>query len=272
MRSIWLCADDYGISRGVSRGIRELLSLGRINCTSVMTAPTAFDREEADALTAIENKSAIGLHVTLTAPFRPLSADFPHQDDGKFCTLPDMMRRAVGRRLDSQALVTEITAQVTAFTDAFGRLPDFVDGHQHIQLFPQIRDAFLRVIAERAPNAWVRQCGRTGLSPQRLRNRKGLVLDVLSFAFRRKARRYGLRFNPAFAGSYDFTPDADFSKLFPQFLDRLPDGGLVMCHPGFVDAELTRLDPLTTLREREYAYFKGDQFMQTLAEQRVALA
>ena len=28
-----------------------------------------------------------------------------------------------------------------------------------------------------------------------------------------------------------------------------------MCHPGLVDAELERLDPLTTLREREYAYF-----------------
>ena len=33
-----------------------------------------------------------------------------------------------------------------------------------------------------------------------------------------------------------------------------------MCHPGLVDAELERLDPLTTLREREYAYFCGDAF------------
>ena len=31
-----------------------------------------------------------------------------------------------------------------------------------------------------------------------------------------------------------------------------------MCHPGFVDAELERLDPLTTQREREYAYLAGD--------------
>ena len=45
-----------------------------------------------------------------------------------------------------------------------------------------------------------------------------------------------------------------------------------MCHPGFVDAELTRLDPLTTLREREYAYFKSDSFTQTLADKGVALA
>jgi predicted glycoside hydrolase/deacetylase ChbG (UPF0249 family) len=45
-----------------------------------------------------------------------------------------------------------------------------------------------------------------------------------------------------------------------------------MCHPGIVDAELRRLDPLTTLREREYAYFLDDAFPAVLASHRVALA
>lgn len=272
MRSIWICADDYGISRGVNRGIRELLALGRINCTSVMVLASAFDADEANALAAIEadgKKPAIGLHVTLTAPFRPLTSDFPHQDEGKFCTLPEVMRRAVGRRLEPDAVAAEVAAQVDAFIAAFGRPPDFADGHHHVQLFPQVRDAFLRTIAEKAPNAWVRQCGRAGLS---FRGRKGLLLDLLSFAFRRKARRLGLRYNPAFAGSYDFTQDADFSRLFPRFLQNMPDGGVVMCHPGFVDPELRKLDPLTTLREREYAYFKGDRFVRSLERRGLTLA
>jgi predicted glycoside hydrolase/deacetylase ChbG (UPF0249 family) len=272
MRSIWLCADDYGISRGVNRGIRELLALGRINCTSVMTIAAAFDQAEAEALAAVESegkKPAIGLHVTLTAPFRPLSGDFPHQDDGKFCNLTDLMRSAVGRRLEPDAIAAEIAAQIDAFKAAFGRLPDYADGHHHVQLFPQVRDAFLRTVAEKMPQAWVRQCGRAGLS---LTGRKGLVLDLLSFAFRRKARRLGLRYNPAFAGSYDFKSDADFSRLFPHFLNKMPDGGVVMCHPGFVDPELKKLDPLTTLREREYAYFKGDRFLRSMERRGVRLA
>ena len=37
-----------------------------------------------------------------------------------------------------------------------------------------------------------------------------------------------------------------------------------MCHPGFVDAELERLDPLTKQREREYAYLAGDDFPAVL--------
>ena len=270
MPAIWICADDYGLSRGVSRGIRDLISLNRINATSVMVLPSAFDTEEANALNELR-PSAIGLHVTLTAPFKPLTADFPHLDQGRFCALPDLMRRAIGRRLEVSAVAAEISAQLDAFIAAFGRPPDFFDGHQHVQLFPQVRDAFLRVIAERAPTAWVRQCGRAGFA-RRFRNRKTLLLDLLSFGFRRKARRFGLRFNPAFAGSYDFTPDANFSRLFPAFLDGLPDQGLVMCHPGFVDAELQRLDPLTSLREREYAYFKSDQYAQLLADRAIRLA
>ena len=45
-----------------------------------------------------------------------------------------------------------------------------------------------------------------------------------------------------------------------------------MCHPGFVDAELRRLDPLTMLREKEYAFLAGDAFPALLAAQSVALA
>ena len=45
-----------------------------------------------------------------------------------------------------------------------------------------------------------------------------------------------------------------------------------MCHPGFVDDELQRLDPLTSLREREYAFFAGDAFPAVLASRGVALA
>ena len=82
----------------------------------------------------------------------------------------------------------------------------------------------------------------------------------------------GVRTNPAFAGTYDFNDRANFAAMFPRFLNRLPDGSVVMCHPGFVDSELQRLDPLTTLREREYAFFAADGFADVLAAHGVELA
>ena len=51
-RRIWLCADDYGISPGVNRAIRDLIENGRLNATSAMVVGPAVGREEANALKA----------------------------------------------------------------------------------------------------------------------------------------------------------------------------------------------------------------------------
>ena len=45
-----------------------------------------------------------------------------------------------------------------------------------------------------------------------------------------------------------------------------------MCHPGRVDAELERLDPLTELREKEFAYLASGAFADLLAARKFALA
>jgi chitin disaccharide deacetylase len=274
-RRIWLCADDYGISAAVNTAIRDLVVRGRLNATSAMVVAPSFQRSEALALNVLNSvapRVAIGLHLTFTAPFRPLSKEFKPLREGTFPPLATTARLALMYRLDYDTLLGEITAQMHTFLDTFGRVPDFVDGHHHVHLFPQISDAVLEVVSRTAPNVWVRQCGRTVPFAQRLADHKGLFLDLLSYRFRRRAAARGLRTNPAFAGTYEFDEQADFAALFPRFLDRLPDGGVVMCHPGFVDAELQRLDPLTTLREKEYAFFAGDGFPAMLAAHGVALA
>jgi len=273
-RRIWLCADDYGAAPGVSGAIRELIARGRINATSIMVAAPNFNSEEAAALAKLnsrEKRAALGLHVTLTGPLQPLSENFAPLRWGRFLPLNAMLRMATARRLQPEPLANEIAAQLKKFIDVFGRTPDFLDGHQHIQLFPQVRDAFLKVVAERAPTAWVRQCGRPRRG-RRLRDHKALVLDILSLGFRRRAKKLGIAVNPAFAGSYAFKSQANYARLFPRFLSGLPDGGLIMCHPGVVDTELKALDSLTTLREQEFAYFGSDAFLQVLAEHNVALA
>lgn len=275
MTRIWLCADDYGISPSVNAAIRDLAVRGRLNATSVMVVAPSFHRGEALALQTLNAKTqhvAIGLHVTMTSPFHPLSEGFRPLRDGAFPSLGTLLLRGSLRSLKPDALVTEITRQVRVFTEHFGRPPDFIDGHQHVQLFPQVRDAFLTVARREAPAAWVRQCGRALPFRNILADQKGLLLDLLSRGFRRRAIALGVRTNPAFAGTYTFRDQADFATTFPHFLDELPDGSVVMCHPGFVDSELQKLDPLTTLREQEYAFLVQDTFPDLLARHGVALA
>lgn len=273
LRRIFICADDYGMSPGVSSAIRDLIARRRINATSVMVLAPSFSRNEAAALQdAAAPGAAIGLHVTLTAPFTPMSAGFVPTRDGAFLPLAAMAGRALARWQRPEDLEIEMLRQLAAFQAAFGRAPDFFDGHQHIHVFPQIRTTLLRIIKDAAPTAWLRQCGRPPAAHKSVSDPKGFVLDALSARLRRLAAGYGVRTNPAFAGTYSFAADADFKKLFPTFLEGLPDGGVVMCHPGTVDAELRRLDPVTDLREREYDYFLGEDFPRLLAERGIALA
>lgn len=274
LRRIWLCADDYGIAEGVNRAIRDLIARGRLNATSVMVVGPAIGRSEVSALqeaAAASPRCAIGLHVTLTAPFRPLSMYFRPLDGGLFLPFAKLLRAGMLRRLDAGLVEDEVLAQLAHFSALFGRAPDFVDGHQHAQLFPQVRDGFLRAVKEAAPQAWVRQCGRHKPLGNVFGEPKALVLDLLSAQFRKRAAAAKIAFNPAFAGAYDFSKPSDFDTLMNGFVRDLPDGGLVMCHPGFVDETLESLDPLTAPREVEHAYFAGDQFPALLAANKVTL-
>jgi chitin disaccharide deacetylase len=274
-RRIWLCADDYGLSEGVNRAIRDLIGRGRLNATSVMMVGAAIGRDEVTALQRVAADSprcAIGLHATLTAPFRPLTMYFRPTDGGILPAFPALLRAGLLRRLDPEMIRAELIVQLTAFKEWFGRAPDFVDGHQHAQLFPQVRDAFLQAVKQAAPGAWVRQGGRNQPLAQRLGAPKALVLDILSAQFRKRAASAGIAFNPAFAGAYDFSRRPEFGALMRQFLDGLPEGGLVMCHPGFVDETLISLDPFTTQREHEHAFLAGDGFPRLLAANNVTLA
>jgi len=217
-------------------------------------------------------RCAIGLHATLTAPFGPLTMHFRPTDGGLFPPFPKLLRSGLLRRLDPEMIEAELLAQLAAFKELFGRAPDFVDGHQHAQLFPQVRDAFLRAVQEAAPTAWVRQGGRRKPLAGLLGAPKALVLDVLSAQFRKRAAAAGMPFNPAFAGAYDFSNAPDFAVLMAEFLAELPEGGLVMCHPGFVDETLESLDPLTTQREAEHAYLASERFPALLAANKVTLS
>src|SRR5690606_30505099 len=130
-RSIWLCADDYGLAPGVNASIRDLIERRRLNATSVMVVAPSCDAASAQALLALNApapRAAVGLHFTLTGPFPPISDNYGPLKAGRFFSLSRTLLKAWRRRLDPAALAREAEAQVLRFIDLFGRPPDFVDG------------------------------------------------------------------------------------------------------------------------------------------------
>src|SRR5262249_57631516 len=116
----------------------------------------SFHRAEASALDVLNSTAprvAIGLHVTLTAPFRPLSKDFERVRRGAFAPLATTARHAIMHRFNRAALRAEVASQMQRYLETFGRGPAFVDGHHHSHLFPHIWDPVLAAVASTAPTA-----------------------------------------------------------------------------------------------------------------------
>ncbi|TCT03309.1 ChbG/HpnK family deacetylase [Aquabacter spiritensis] len=270
-RRLRICADDYGLAPGVSRAIRDLLAARRLNATSVMTLFAGLSEEAGRLRAAAAGGSAsIGLHLTLTGGFVPLAAA-PLPGATHLPSLSQLAAAAFSGRIDGPAVAAEIEAQFAAFEAAFGHPPHHVDGHQHAHVLPAIRPLVLAATRRRAPGAWVRDCTPArgvgiGLDA------KGRVIGLLSAGLAQAAARHGLGANRGFAGAYGFDRPEAFAPVLARALARLPDGGLVMVHPGHVDDLLATRDPVTGAREVERGVLSGTGFPELLRQSGAVLA
>jgi len=267
MAQLIVCADDYGLSPGVSRVIRDLISAGRLTATSCMTTLPEW-RTEAQRLAPLAGKADIGLHFTLTelAPLEPVPGLAP---DGRFPSLSSLMRMSFLGKVSADEVRAELTAQLDAFEDAFGRAPDYLDGHQHVHVLPTIRRVVLDVFSQRLARhgAYLRYPGDnlSSIFRRRAGLPRGLVLYVLGDPLRREALRRGIAVNDAMTGLYDFTDRVPYAELFPRFLKGIRGKTILLCHPGEVDEKLLERDELTGQRIIEKDYFDSTAYMEAVA-------
>lgn len=269
-QTLIVCADDYGLSPGVSAGIRELIAAGRVTATSCMTLFPEW-AEEAQRLKPLDGKADFGVHLTFT-DHAPLGAMPDLAPQGRLPALGPLMKRALFGRLDAAEVAAEVERQIAAFETAMGRAPDFLDGHQHIHQLPVIRDAVLAALRRR-PGTYVRLCGEPVAAVLRrgIAVPKTLLIGGLGRALAGAVRREGLPANDGFRGVYGFTPDMPFQDRLSRFIRPARDGALLMVHPGHPDAVLRSRDGVTNAREDEYAALSGSVFAALLADAGVRL-
>ncbi|PZN95586.1 MAG: hypothetical protein DCF30_18705, partial [Hyphomicrobiales bacterium] len=154
-------------------------------------------------------------------------------------------------------IAAEIARQLDAFEDRLGRAPDFIDGHQHVHVLPGVRRAVLDAVAVRYPagSVYLRDPADSAASIQArgVAVGKALTISALALGLRVAALRRGIPVNRGFSGVAPFDPERDFGADLARFLLRPGPEHLVMCHPGFVDDELARLDPVIETRPIEHA-------------------
>lgn len=265
-RGIVLCADDFAMTNGVSRAIIELAEAGRLSATSAMTTSRHWP-SHATWLARARDKIAAGLHLNLTlgSPLGPMPAFAP---GGRFPSISQVTARALTGRIAMAEVGAEIERQLQAFELEMGFAPDHIDGHQHVHALPGIRSVLLGAVTQRYAGAARRPLLRdpgdaVGSNLVRGRAFKAMTLSSLSMGFGRAATQAGFEVNDGFSGVTDFSVDrvaADFAAACAALGAR----HMVMCHPGFVDDELVRIDPVTERRQKEFDYLMRGDFPEVI--------
>ena len=261
MKRITLCADDYGMTQDVSRAILSLADKGRIQATSAMVT-TPLWPEQANNLKPYVKKTEIGLHLNLSEG-KGLTPPFQQG-------LPSLYRLLICSHLhllNHAHWVAEIHSQITRFIDTMGRLPDFIDGHQHVHHLPVIRQALLEVLNtfSFSSRLWIRSVFPLVSPVKKIKER--IIENSGARALRQAITREGINTNTAFAGVYSLTPDESFRPLMQSWLADLPDGGLIMCHPGFASDQADH----SPARQREYDYLHSEALSEDCHEANVTL-
>ncbi|KFG66601.1 ChbG/HpnK family deacetylase [Microvirga sp. BSC39] len=273
-RNVILCADDFGLADGVSRGIVELAEMGRLSATGAMTNMPGWPRAAGD-LKPLRGRIAVGLHLNLTTG-SPLGSMPQLAPSGVFPSLKDLLPKALKRRIPADEIAQEIERQLVAFIEAHGEPPAFVDGHQHVHVLPVIRPALIQVLKGRgyAGRVWLRDPSDRIASILRrpIGRRKALIVKSLSRGFARAAQAAGFRTNEGFSGFAPLDLSVPAPCVFEEAFSTLGPHPVVMCHPGYVDDELRALDPALESRVAELEYLRSEAFGDLLTAKQLKLA
>jgi chitin disaccharide deacetylase len=268
--SFSLCADDYALSPGVSRGILETLRAGRSTATSVLvTGPSwplgARALRECNSQ-AGSAKADVGLHLNLTlgSPLGPMPAFAPC---GRFPELAKVVKTALSGNLPAAEIGEEITRQIDKFREHFGAAPDFVDGHHHVHVLPQVSAQLFIALEKKGLSAkvWLRNPSDrwTRILRRKLADfKKACGIAWLGKGFAEEAGARGFLTNDGFAGFSAFDTGGDYAADFARYLRAPGRRHLIMCHPGYCDDELMAADSATLSRERELRFFLSSAFTE----------
>jgi chitin disaccharide deacetylase len=266
-----LCADDFGMTEAVSRGLMQAACAGRISAASAMSSMPDWRRAAQD-WRASRPDVDLGLHLTLTVG-GPLGRMERFAGTGEFPDLGVLLRGALSGRLPLGEIEDEFVRQIDAFCDEMDAAPTHVDGHQHVHVLPGVRDAFFGALSKSGLKVVVRDSSD---SPGRVAVRRAFAskatkVNVLGAGFRRAARAAGLELNDGFAGYSDFVASRYGARQFATYLAAPGPRHLVMCHPGMVDDALRRIDPVTDAREAELGFLLSPEFADLLVRREARL-
>ncbi len=261
MKKLVFCADDFALHAAASEGIAALAQKGCITATSVMVLSPRWPTD-VTWLQRLRGQIDVGLHLDWTSEFA-LNA-------GHGMTLPRTMLSAWLKKIKPAQAKPVIERQLSDFEHVWQAPPDHVDGHQHVQQFPGIREALVQVLAERYGSTSTRPYVRISQLPPLQVDFKARVIAAMGAEpLRRLASLHGVSCAPALSGVYDFEDGPiSYAQRMNGWLRTSPEGTLLMCHPA---QSVQAGDSIGQARLREYRYLDGADFQKQLKARDIQL-
>ncbi len=252
MRNLIVNADDLGWTEGVNRGVAEAHRNGIVTSASLLANGAAF--ASGIELARTTPGLGVGVHLNLSdgAPVaEPDLVTSLLNDGGKLAGRPESLLLRLARRSASlNEIELEWDAQIQKVRGG-GIEPTHLDGHRHVHMLPGLFEIALR-LAKKHGVAAIRIAHeesslRVALSVGAKQRgsvviRQGVQargLKLLAPDAREQAERAGIATADYFCGI------AQTGELTREgvlhLLEILPEGTTeLMCHPGYVDAELAQ--------------------------------
>ena len=284
LRNLIVNADDLGWTEGVNRGIAEAHRNGIVTSASLLANGAAF--ASGVELARTTPGLGVGVHLNLSdgepVAERELVTTLLN-DRGELAGRPESLLLRLARR---GVLLNEIEqewdAQIQKVRDV-GIEPTHLDGHRHVQMLPGLFEIVLR-LAKRHGIAAVRisheeSSLRAALSAGA--KQKGSIvmkqgvqargLKLLAPDAREQAERVGIGATDYFCGIAQ-TGELTREGVL-RLLDILPEGTTeLMCHPGYVDAELAKsATRLQASRQAEVEILTDTEIRNLVASQGIRL-
>ena len=218
----------------------------------------------ASELRSLKQHIKIGLHFNLTEGYLIIRAR------KTLFSLNELLIKTHMRSIKLSSIAKEFSAQLDQFIEVIGRLPDFIDGHQHVHQFPIIRQIILIFMREVES---VMELSIRSTWPSINLPEHQFKAKVLGFTggkiLHKQLLKLGIPHNGYFSGIYDFAPGTNYRDLFRKWLNLAKENTLIMCHPGEGSGST---DSIAQARSMELDYFLSDEFLNDCNENYVHLA
>jgi len=246
-------ADDYGLTRSVSKGIIQAHLNGVVTSTSVMINLA----QRVDIIELLENPNLdIGVHLNLTVGKSVLPKEkVPHLVDGNgYFHKRKTAKRSVSDDgvvafddVPIEEIIIDMETQIQHFV-GFGLTPTHLDTHHHIHANPKVMDAIIFC----ATNS-------------------NLPLRTINPTMRDFVRSKGVRTIDFFEGGF-FGPDSiNLPNMSPIFADISDGVTELMCHPGEVSDELRNISGYADERQNELDVLIQPEMLGFINDERIEL-